>query len=120
MTEQSQKKLRRTRRVNRIAMKIRGNSVKPRLVVTRTNRHVYAQIIDDVLKKTLVSASDLKNSSEKKSPTRSESAIKIGKILAQKAVEKKIHQVIFDRRWYKYHGVIKSLADSARSNGLKF
>lgn len=90
---------------------------RPRLCVFRSNKHIYAQIIDDEKGITLVSASDLELKSKK---NRIETAFEVGKLIAKKALEKKIEKVVFDRSRYKYHGRVKSLAEGAREGGLKF
>jgi large subunit ribosomal protein L18 len=109
----------RDRRIARIRGKISGTSEKPRLSVFRSSRYIYAQLIDDTAGKTLVDVSDSVKSLHEKG-TKSESAKEIGKLLAQRALEKKIKTVVFDRRGYRYHGRVKSLADGAREGGLDF
>ncbi|MDD3887412.1 MAG: 50S ribosomal protein L18 [Patescibacteria group bacterium] len=112
------KKLLRIRRHKRIRSRMEGFSTKPRLVVFRSNKHIYAQLIDDSASKTLVAATDteLKDLKLKKG----EIALEVGKLIAKKASEKKITEVVFDRGGYKYAGRVKSLADGARKGGLKF
>lgn len=100
--------------------KIRGVPTRPRLSVFRSNKAIYAQIIDDQKSKTLVSASSLNLSQEEQKLTKSEKAFKVGQTLAQKALKAKIKKVVFDRRAYKYHGRVKALADGARKGGLQF
>jgi large subunit ribosomal protein L18 len=112
----------RARRKLRIRKKIRGTADRPRLVVFRSNQHIYVQIIDDVHGTTLASASTLaeaKGGEKKMKPTK-ESAAAIGKSLAEKAKALSIAAVVFDRNGYKYHGRIKALADGAREGGLTF
>ncbi len=87
---------------------IKGTSERPRLSVFRSNKRIYAQLVDDSKGITLLSASDIKAS-----------ALKIGENLAKKALEKGIEAVVFDRGGYKYHGQIKALAEGARKGGLK-
>lgn len=116
MKKQKQKK--RIARHKRIKAKAVGNAKCPRLCVFRSNKHVYAQLIDDEKGKTLVSASD--NEIKKLPKGKVAIAQQVGSILAAKATEKKIEKVVFDRAGYKYHGRIKSLADGARQGGLKF
>lgn len=113
----------RLRRHKRIRAKIKGTSKIPRLCVFRSNKHIYAQLIDDDKGKTLISASDLdikKVKSKKDITGKALIAYYVGQILAQKAMVKKITKVVFDRGGYKYHGRIKALADAAREAGLKF
>jgi len=103
--------------------KIVGDSTKPRLVVFRSLSNIYGQIVDDVGEKTLVGASTLSKEIRdevKKSKNKTEASKLVGKLIAQRAVNKKITQVIFDRNGYAYHGRVKALAESAREAGLKF
>ena len=104
------------KRRDRVRIKLRKVSDRNRLSVFKSGRHVYAQIIDDSTSKTLVSASTLEK--EIRIPAKSncniESAIKVGKLLADRAEEKMIKLVAFDKGGYRYHGVIKALADEAR------
>jgi large subunit ribosomal protein L18 len=105
----------RSRRHLRLRNKISGTSDRPRLVVSRSNNHVFAQIVDDQQGKTLVSAASYKSSG-----TKTEQAQKTGEALAKIAKSKKINQVVFDRAGNKYHGRVKALAEGARSGGLEF
>ncbi|MGE5354614.1 MAG: 50S ribosomal protein L18 [Deltaproteobacteria bacterium] len=98
---------------------IKGSAETPRLSVYRSNRGIYAQLIDDVASVTLVSAS-FKDKEVDTKGTKSEVAKKVGQMLASKAKAKKIESVVFDRSGYIYHGIIKSLADGAREGGLIF
>jgi large subunit ribosomal protein L18 len=91
-----------------------------RLAVFRSNKYIYAQIIDDEKGHTLVAASDLADLSNLGDLSNLEKAKEVGKILAKKALEKGIEYVWFDRRKYKYHGRVKALAEGAREGGLKF
>ncbi len=105
----------------RIRGKISGTEAQPRLTVFRSNKQIYAQIVNDKLGNTLVSASSLeKDIIAKKSITKIEQAKLVGEVIAKKAIEKGITSIIFDRNGYLYHGRVKSLADAARENGLKF
>ena len=112
----------RERRKKSIRRKIKGTQERPRLSVFRSNRHIYAQIIDDTKGITLVSFSSLhKEFREKMSKGSTKEAAKlVGEILAQKAKDKGIEKVVFDRAGYKYHGRVKALAEGAREGGLKF
>ena len=107
-------------------MKIRnrfsGTAERPRLAVFRSNNHVYAQVIDDVAGKTLVSASTLEKDikAELKNTDDIEAASKIGDVVAKRALDKGIKTVVFDRGGYVYHGRVKELAEGAREGGLKF
>lgn len=111
----------RMRRRCRIRKKISGTAARPRLVVFRSNSYIYAQLVDDEQGHTLISANSLTLSGDPdtKGFTR-ETAARVGKILADKAKEKQIQGVVFDRNGYIYHGKIKALADGAREGGLQF
>lgn len=106
----------REKRKGRIRKNIFGTISKPRLTVFRSNRHLYAQIIDDGEGKTLTSASTLKSHVR---PTKT-AAKELGRELAEKGLAQKIERVVFDRNGYLYHGLIKEMADAARAVGLKF
>ena len=100
----------------RIRGKISGTASRPRLSVFRSNKQIYAQLVDDLSGKTLAAASS-KGIAE---GTKSEIAAKVGKAIAEKAIAAGISEVVFDRNGYLYHGRVKSLADAAREGGLKF
>ncbi len=91
-----------------------------RLTVFRSNKHIYGQVIDDEKGETLASVSDLSNLGDLGNLKKTERARKIGKLLAEKALEKKIKEVFFDRGTFRYHGRVKALAEGAREGGLKF
>jgi large subunit ribosomal protein L18 len=111
----------RTRIKMRIRKKIRGTAETPRLAVYRSNKQIYVQVVDDLNKVTLLSASSKeKEVSEKSGMKKTDQAKLVGKLLASKCKEKGIEKVVFDRSGYKYHGRVKSLADAAREGGLKF
>jgi large subunit ribosomal protein L18 len=112
-----QKTLKRLRRKNKIRSKISWTTTKPRLAVYRSNMNIYAQLIDDTSWKTLTSFSDLKI---KKSGTKTEMAAKVWEEMAKLIVWLKISEIVFDRGWFAYHGRVKALAESMRSNGVKF
>lgn len=110
------------RRHRRIRKRIEGTPDRPRLCVFRSNKHIYAQIIDDVAQHTLVAASTIDKEFELTSTTganRSSSAA-VGKLVAQRALDKGISKVVFDRGGNLYHGRIAALADAAREAGLDF
>ena len=109
---------RRAKIKRRIRKNITGTSTKPRLTVFRSNKQIYAQIIDDATGNPLVSASTYNNKAAK--GTKIEQAAAVGKEVAEKAIKAGIETVVFDRNGYLYHGRVKSLADSAREGGLKF
>ena len=112
----------RLRRHKRIRKKIFGTSERPRLFVFRSLRHIYAHLIDDTQGKTLLTVSTLSPElkAELKTGGNIEAARKVGKLLGEKAKEKGITKVVFDRGGYKYHGKVKALADAAREAGLEF
>ncbi|MCB0369994.1 MAG: 50S ribosomal protein L18 [Bdellovibrionales bacterium] len=101
----------------RIRKRISGTAERPRLCIYRSLNHIYAQIIDDVDKKTILQVSSLDID---KKMSLAKKAAEVGKEIATKAKEKKIETVVFDRNGFIYHGRVKALADSARDNGLKF
>ena len=113
----SKKSINRENRHRRIRAKISGSAEKPRLVVSRSLGHHYAQLVDDVKHVTLVSASDV---AMKEKGTKTELAKKVGLALAKLAGEKKITICVFDRNGHKYHGRVKAIAEGAREGGLKF
>ncbi len=116
----------RIRKRNKIKMRIRkkiiGTEERPRLVVFRSRKYIYAQIIDDIKGVTLVAASSLEKDikGERNSAKNVEISKEVGKLIAQRALEKGIKTVVFDRNGYIYHGKIKAVADGAREQGLKF
>ena len=114
----NQNSIKRALRVRRKLKKV--NTSRYRLSISRSLRNISAQIIDDKNMKTLVSASSIEKEFKEKKIKKSEISSLIGETLAKRAVEKKIDVVYFDRGSYKYHGRVKSLADSLRKNGLKF
>lgn len=120
ITKPDRNKIRKVRHL-RVRKKVHGTAERPRLNVYRSNQHIYAQVIDDVKGVTLVSAStldpalkDLANGSNV------EAAKKVGELVAKRAQEKGIKNVVFDRGGYIYHGRIKALAEAAREAGLEF
>ena len=108
----------RQRRHMRVRNKISGTAECPRLNVYRSNKNIYAQVIDDVAGVTLVSASTL--DSEVNGNTKTAQAASVGEVVAKRAVEKSIKEVVFDRGGYLYHGRVEALAEAARENGLDF
>jgi large subunit ribosomal protein L18 len=108
---------RRNKIKTRVRGTISGTTERPRLTVFRSNKQIYAQVIDDLSGKTLASASSLKMT--EKAPKK-EIAAKVGELIAKSAQEAGVTSVVFDRNGYLYHGRIKELADAARKGGLKF
>ena len=119
MISKTDRKAERVRRHARVRNKISGTAECHRLCVFRSNTGVYAQIIDDVKGVTLVSASTLDKDVKTKHANK-EAAREVGTLIAKRASEKKISNVVFDRGGYIYHGVVKELAEAAREGGLKF
>ncbi len=123
MDKNIKKREARIRRHKRIRKKVHGTAERPRLCVFRSNKHIYAQIIDDEDRVTLVSASSLDKevvSELDKNATKKTVSRIVGKVIAKRALEKGIENVVFDRGGYLYHGRVKELAEGARENGLKF
>jgi large subunit ribosomal protein L18 len=114
-----QRKTIRQRIHKRIRRKVSGTTERPRLAVHYSNQHIYAQVIDDSVGKTLISASTMDKSFEKAS-SNVEAAKKVGQLLAERAKGSNISAVVFDRGGHLYHGKIKALADAAREGGLQF
>ena len=119
MVKKTDRKMERTRRHIRVRRKISGTAERPRLCVYRSNNNLYVQIIDDVAGNTLVQASTLDKEIKTKHSNK-EAAKEVGTLIAKRAAEKKITEVVFDRGGYIYHGVVKELAEAAREGGLKF
>ena len=110
----------RARRQLRARKKINGSAERPRLVVTRSSRHLFVQVIDDVQGKTLASASTMEADLRAAEGDKSEKARKVGSLIAERAKAAGVEQVVFDRAGNKYHGRIAALADAAREAGLGF
>lgn len=108
------------RRKIRVRKKVKGTSERPRLNVYRSNRHIYAQVIDDTTGKTLVAFSTAGKEFADDEAKKIEFSKKVGEKIGKLALEKGIDKVVFDRSGYIYHGRIKALADGARETGLKF
>jgi large subunit ribosomal protein L18 len=123
------KRQRRARRIKARVLNIKKKtSGKIRLTVFRSNKHIYTQLIDNDNRKTIVAAQDKEIAKkdlesaikEKKLSSKIAMAYLVGKLIAEKSMKKKVKEIVFDRRGYKYHGRIKALADGAREQGLKF
>ncbi|MDO5715221.1 MAG: 50S ribosomal protein L18 [Tissierellia bacterium] len=110
----------RQKRHKRIRNKISGTATRPRLSIYRSDAHIYVQLIDDVKGHTLASASTLDKSLSLSSTSNKEAAKAVGELIAKKAQEAGIEEVVFDRSGYLYHGRIAALAEAAREAGLKF
>ena len=120
MAIKNRKEFRRFRIKKRIRKVIHGTPDRPRMTVFRSNKEIYAQIIDDVAGITLASASSRMKGIETQKVTKTEKAKLVGKHVAERAIEAGINTVVFDRNGYLYHGRVKSLADAAREGGLIF
>ncbi len=105
----------RTRRHFRVRKKVNGTGERPRLVIYRSLKHIYAQLVDDVSMRTLMTVTD-----QGLDGKRTEKSAEVGKRIAQKAKDAGITMVVFDRGGYKYHGRVKAVADGAREGGLEF
>jgi large subunit ribosomal protein L18 len=105
----------RFRRHLRVRKKVEGTLQRPRLVIFRSDKHIYAQLVDDVAGKTLMTVS-----SQKAEGTKTAKATEVGKLIAAKAKEQGFTAVVFDRAGYRYHGRVKAVADGAREGGLEF
>jgi large subunit ribosomal protein L18 len=119
----SAKELKRLKKKKALHARITGTAEVPRLVVFRSNRHIYAQIVNDLEHRVLLGSADLQEavkSSLKEDSTKIDASVALGKSIAEKAKAAGIKKVIFDRNGFKYHGRIKALADSARAEGLEF
>jgi len=120
----------RERRHKRVRGKISGTSKRPRLCVFRSSKHIYAQLVDDKKNKVLAVSNDVKMKKKRAKAAKGAEEIKrsrklalgfeVGKLIAKKAKELKIEEVVFDRGGYKYHGRVRALAEGARDGGLKF
>ncbi len=112
----------RIRRHIRVRKRVKGTPERPRLTVFRSLSHIYAQVIDDVSRTTLVAASDMEPAVMTKASgkTKSDVATMIGELVAERAKDKGVTKVVFDRGGYPFHGRIKALAEAARSGGLEF
>lgn len=119
MISKTDRKFERDRRHIRVRRKISGTPECPRLCMYRSNTNIYAQIIDDVNGNTLVSASTMDKEVKTKHANK-EAAKEVGALIAKRAKDKKIVDVVFDRSGYRYHGVVKELVESARQGGLNF
>lgn len=110
----------RARRHLRVRKKINGTQARPRLVVTRSSRHIFAQVVDDMVGHTLAAASTLDGDVRGVAGDKTDKARKVGALVAGRAREKDIAAVVFDRAGYRYHGRVAALADAAREGGLAF
>lgn len=112
----------RIRRHARVRKSVSGSPERPRLCVFRSNSHIYAQVIDDVARRTLAAASDMEAAlrAARDGKRKTDVATAVGKLVAERAKAAGVQQVVFDRGGYRFHGRVKALADAAREAGLKF
>ena len=110
----------RSKRHERIRLRLSGSTGRPRLAVFRSLNQIYAQVIDDSAGRTLASASSLEKGLRESSGTKSEQAKVVGKLIAERAKAAGVDKVVFDRAGFRYHGRVRALADAAREAGLDF
>ncbi len=110
----------REKRHERIRLRLRGTTERPRLAVFRSLNHIYAQVIDDTSSRTLAAASTLEKELRGSTVTKSQEAQVVGRLIAERAKAAGVERVVFDRAGFRYHGRIKALADAAREAGLEF
>ena len=119
MVGKTDRKFERKRRHIRVRRKLSGTTQCPRLCIYRSNTNIYVQIVDDIQRKTLASASTLDKEVKEKHSNKV-AAKEVGTLIAKRALEKNIKTVVFDRGGYIYHGIVKELAEAARESGLEF
>lgn len=120
MITKTDKNVARKRRHARVRKNVQGTQERPRLNVYRSNKHIYAQLIDDINGKTLASASTVDKELSVESTGTVEAAKQVGELIAKRAQEHNVKSIVFDRGGYIYHGRIKALAEAAREAGLEF
>ena len=116
----NKKAVARKRRHSRVRKKVSGTSARPRLVITRSARHILVQVVDDTIGQTLASASTMEKDVRAAASDKSAKAREVGKLVASRAKEAGISAVVFDRGGHRYHGRVAALADGAREGGLEF
>ena len=119
MINKTDRKVTRTIRQKRVRTKVQGTSMRPRLCVFKSLNNIYAQVIDDEKQTTICSASTLDKAVKTKKSNK-EAAKEVGTLIAKRAIEKNIKNVVYDRGGYIYHGIVKELAEAAREAGLEF
>ncbi|MEH7235939.1 50S ribosomal protein L18 [Bacillus sp. JJ1562] len=119
ITKQDKNAVRRKRHA-RVRSRVSGTAARPRLNVFRSNKHIYAQLIDDVNSVTIASASTMDKELTVDAGANVDAATKVGELVAKRGIEKGIKEVVFDRGGYLYHGRVKALAEAAREAGLQF
>ena len=107
-------------RVGRLRRRCAAHKTRPRLCVFRSSKHIYAQVIDDARSHTLAAASTLDLETKAEGPGKTKTAALVGSLVAKRATDKGVTEVVFDRHGYKYHGRVRALAEGAREAGLEF
>ena len=120
MTQLASRGAARRKRHERIRLRLSGTDARPRLAVFRSNKNIYAQVIDDMSGRTVAAASSLETGLRDNEGTKSDGASSVGRLLAERAKAAGVAQVVFDRAGYRYHGRVRSLAEAAREAGLDF
>jgi large subunit ribosomal protein L18 len=120
MTRLASRSAARTKRHERIRLRLEGTPVRPRLAIFRSLNHIYAQVIDDTTGTTLAAASSLEGGLRGAAGTKRDDAKRVGQLVAERAKAAGVDQVVFDRAGFKYHGRVRSLAEAAREAGLDF
>ena len=120
MTQVASRGAARQKRHDRIRLRLEGDGARPRLAVSRSLKHISAQVIDDASGKTLAAASTVEKELKGSKSTKSEEAALVGRLVAERSKAAGVERVVFDRAGFRYHGRIKSLADAAREAGLEF
>ena len=120
MTQVASRSASRTKRHERLRLRLSGTTARPRLAVFRSLNHIYAQVIDDTTGRTLAHASSLEAELRGTTGTKTEDAKRVGRLVAERAKAAGIGQVVFDRAGFQYHGRVRSLAEAAREAGLDF
>jgi len=120
MNKQKEKQLKRARRIRRIRSKIFGTAERPRLAIFKSLKHIYAQAINDTKGVVVAAVSDFELTKAQQNKKSQEMAKELGDLIAKKIKDKKINKAVFDRRGYKYHGVVKNFADAVREGGIRF
>ncbi|NBV90069.1 MAG: 50S ribosomal protein L18 [Actinobacteria bacterium] len=116
----NKKAVARKRRHSRVRKKVNGTATRPRLVITRSARHVFVQVVDDSIGQTVASASTMEQELRSSSSAKSDKAREVGKLVASRAKAAGVSTVVFDRGGHRYHGRVAALADGAREGGLEF
>lgn len=116
----NKKAVARKRRHSRVRKKVSGSASRPRLVITRSARHVFVQVVDDTIGQTVASASTMEKDLRSSSAAKADKAREVGKLVASRAKAAGIDSVVFDRGGHRYHGRVAALADGAREGGLEF